>query len=99
MSDVATRTRAPASTHAGIRGVAVATGAVVVGFVLGLGLDVFGLIWPWVLALAIAGTGLARGRRSPWVFWLALGVAAGAVCYIALGLLITGDPASGSGGS
>jgi hypothetical protein len=99
MSDMAMQTRAPASQHAGIRGVAVAIGAVLVGFVLGLGLDVFGLIWPWVLALAITGAGLARGRQSPWVFWLALGVAAGAVAYITLGVLGPDGPSSGSGGS
>ncbi len=81
--------------------VAARTGAVAAGLVVGVGLSSLrGLMWPWLVALTVAGVGLALRRRYPSVLWLALGVAGGAIGYIALGLALSasGAPSTGSGG-
>jgi hypothetical protein len=71
-----------------------------VGFVAGLALSsLTGIIWPWLVSLVLAGVWVARGRRHARLLWLSLAFAAGAVGYIVLALLVSGDPASGSGGS
>jgi hypothetical protein len=82
-----------------LRPVAIRAGMVAMGLVIGVGLSSFGLLWPWIVSLVVAGVGLALRQRYPLLLWLALGVVCGALTYLVLGLLIVGQPPSGSGGS
>jgi hypothetical protein len=83
-----------------IRPVAIRAGTVAMGLLIGVGLSPFGLLWPWIVSLAVAGVGLAFRQRYPLLLWLALGIAGGALTYIVWGLVYPfGQPPSGSGGS
>lgn len=84
------------------RAFATRTSAAMLGVVLGLGLSsLLGLIWPWLVALVLAGLGLALNRRYPLLIWLALGVAAGGLGYLLLGWIVGlfGETSRGDGGT
>ena len=82
-----------------IRPVAIRAGMVAMGLLIGVGLSPFGLLWPWIVSLGVAGVGLTLRQRYPLLLWLALAVAGGALTYIVWGLVDPDGPASGSGGS
>ncbi|MGH8524704.1 MAG: hypothetical protein ACREXY_10950 [Gammaproteobacteria bacterium] len=84
-----------------IRPVAARGVVVAGGLVVGVGLSSFRLLWPWFIAVAVAAVWLALKRRHPLLLWLALGVAAGGIAYIALGLALApfDEPSSGAGGA
>lgn len=69
-----------------------------VGAAAGVGSSSFGLILPWAAACVIALVAVTLGRSRTLTF-LAVGLAAGAVAYISLGLAMNvfDDPTSASG--
>jgi hypothetical protein len=71
-----------------------------VGAAAGFGISSLGLILPWAAACMVALVGVTLGRNRVLTF-LAFGLAAGAVAYVALGLVLNlfDDPSSWSGGS
>ncbi len=78
--------------------------AVTVGILIGMAFSSLRgpLLWPGLLALAVTAVGLLLRHRYPWahwMFWLAAGIALGALAWVVLGLVIAGAPASGRGGS
>lgn len=68
------------------------------GLVLGLGLASFGVVLPWLAALVAVVSGWALGRNRSLVL-LGLGLAAGGVAFIVVGLgwNLLDAPAIGSG--
>lgn len=82
------------------RASAVNTGAVVIGGAVGLLSSSFGLVVPWVLSLAVVAVGLLH-KRSSVLVWVAMGIAAGAVAYYLLALVLTlfATPSHGAGGT
>jgi len=82
------------------RASAVNTGAIVIGGAVGLLSSSLGLVVPWVLSLAVAGVGILY-KRSSVLVWVAMGIAAGAVAYYLLALVLTlfGTPSHGGGGT
>jgi hypothetical protein len=72
--------------------------ALLVGAAAGVGISSFGLILPWAAACLVALVAVTLGRNRTLTF-LAVGLAAGAVTYVALGLAMNvfDDPSSASG--
>lgn len=68
------------------------------GLVLGFGLASFGVVLPWLAALVAVVSGWALGRNRALVL-LGLGLAAGGLAFIVVGIVwnLFDAPASGSG--
>jgi hypothetical protein len=67
-----------------------------IGVPLGPGLSTFGVALPWLAAATVALVGVVLRRNKPLLF-LAIGLALGALAYLVLGLIVVGEPGSGSG--
>ena len=77
-------TRSSSTQYATTRAV-----AVVVGLVVGVGLNSYNILLPWLVA-AVAAVGFVLKRRYPLLLWLALGIAGGAIVWPGLALAQSG---------
>lgn len=81
------------------RGVTALAGCTLLAVLAGFGLSTFGPLLPCAVGAVILAAGWAVRHRRPMLLASGIGLVAGSMAYIALGLLLNaiGSPASGSG--
>jgi hypothetical protein len=74
-------------------------GCALLAMLTGFGLSTFGPLLPCAAGAVILAAGWAVRHRTPMLLAAGIGLVAGSMAYIALGLLLNaiGKPASGSG--